>query len=177
VPGAPPTIVRIDSTWDGRRAPEDQIATIALGMRRDSLEIRVSSPFHGDPLPPSPAGPTENLWEYEVVEVFLAGPGGYLEVELGPNGHYLVLEFSAPRVVERRLIPIGFSADRLGPARWAGTAAIPRALLPVGLDRVNAYRIYGTGPSRRYLAAFPVGGDKPDFHRLERFGPLEASSL
>jgi hypothetical protein len=53
-----------------------------------------------------------------------------------------------------------------------GAAWIPRAWLPRGADRVNAYAIHGRGPSRRYLAAFPVPGDQPDFHRLDRFGAL-----
>ena len=154
--------------------PDDDVGVVELDFTPSVVRIRVSSPFHGDPPPPGPPGPTEALWNYEVVEVFLVGSRDYLEVELSPHGHYLVLQLSGPRVVERRLIPVAYEVSSRNTVGWKGMAALPVDLIPEGLDRYNAYRIYGIGSDRRYLARFPVPGEGPDFHRLECFGRLES---
>ena len=136
-----------------------------------SLSIAVNAPFHGDPPPASPPGATDRLWEHEVVELFLLGADErYLEVELGPHGHHLVLRLHGRRSIEQQGMAIAYEA-RLRGARWSGRALVPAAWLPAGLDRCNAYAIHGAGPARRHLAAFPVPGREPDFHRLECFGP------
>jgi len=49
---------------------------------------------------------------------------------------------------------------------------VPLRLLPPGLDRVNAYAVWGPAGARRHLAWRPVPGPGPDFHRLECFGLL-----
>lgn len=167
-------VTRIDKTWDGQAVSETDVAVVRLGLDERSARIDVSAPFHGDPRPAGPAGPTDGLWNHEVVEVFLLGSQRYLEVELGPHGHYLVIQLGAPRVALRRLIPIEYTARTPDAAHWRGTAHIPNVLLPSGLDRFNAYRMYGSGAARRHLAAFPVRGEEPNFHRLECFGPLQA---
>lgn len=152
---------------------EAETAVVEIDFGETAARIDVSAPFHDDPRPPGPPGPVDQLWNYEVVELFLVGARSYLEVELNPHGHYLVLELSAPRVVERRMIPIDFDVTRVGATAWAGTAVLPNALLPADLDRYNTYRVHGTGTGRRYLATFQVPGRAPDFHRLEAFGRLE----
>ena len=80
-------VLRIDRAWDGSPADPGEAVTVVIEPHADSLVIRVDAPFHGDPPPAGPPGPTEGLWEHEVVEAFLLGPGEeYLEVELGPHG-------------------------------------------------------------------------------------------
>ena len=163
----------IDHTWDGSATSDTEIGVVEIDFLPDAVRIEVVAPFHGDPPPPGPPGPTESLWNYEVVEVFLVGSDRYLEVELSPHGHYLALELSAPRVIERTLIPIDFEVNRLTADAWEGTAIASNALLPEGLATYNTYRMHGTGSDRRHLARFPVPGEKPDFHRLECFGKIE----
>jgi len=165
-------VTRIDRTWDGQSVPEADVASVRLTHESGGIRIDVRSPFHGDPPPPGSPGPTDSLWNFEIVEVFLAGHDGYLEVELGPWGHYLVLELGAPRVARQRLIPIEFTVTRRDETHWEGTAVVPLTLRPAGLSRYNAYRIHGTGTARRHLARFPVPGLKPDFHRLDCFGRI-----
>lgn len=69
----------------------------------EHLNIAIAAPFFNDPLPPTPPGSTEGLWNFEVVEVFVArddddpNASPYLELEFGPHGHYLALTFSARR--------------------------------------------------------------------------------
>jgi hypothetical protein len=166
----------IDKAWDGRPIPDDEIAVVDLSFGPDAVRIVVTAPFHDDPPPPVPAGPSDGLWNYQVVEVFLLGSNGYIEIELGPHGHYLVLDLGAPRVVRRKLMPIEYAVTGRNANTWTSEAVVPNALLPAGLDRFNAYRVHGTGKSRRHFAAFPVPGDRPDFHRLECFGALVPKS-
>lgn len=162
----------IDKTWDGVPIAPDEIARVELIAGPAGITVSVDAPYHGDPPPPGPPGSTDGLWKHEVVEIFLLGRSdAYLEVEMGPHGHHLVLKLRGARNVVRRGLPLRYHA-RIEGRRWRGVAAIPRALLPDGLDRDNAYAIHGAGPSRRHLAAHPVPGPRPDFHRLDAFGPL-----
>jgi hypothetical protein len=158
--------------WDGTEVARAEHAMARLALEAAELVIEVDAPWHNDPPPAAPCGSTDRLWEHEVVEVFLLGAGQrYLEVELGPHGHYLVLELDGVRQPVRRCLPIQYATTRQG-ARWRGQARVPRGYLPVGLARANAYAIHGAGKDRRFLACFPVPGPAPDFHRLGCFGPL-----
>jgi hypothetical protein len=164
--------VRIAHTWDGVPLADRARASLAVVGEPEHLRIEVDAPYHGDPPPIAPPGPVDGLWEYEVVEWFVAGTGGrYLEVEVGPHGHHLVLTLSGVRQVEERALPIDYQAQILGD-RWRGVARLPRAWLPPGPHRHNAYAIAGVGAGRVYAAATPLPGAKPDFHQPDRFPPV-----
>ncbi|MCK6504885.1 hypothetical protein L6R53_16055 [Myxococcota bacterium] len=166
---APPLLLRVDRTWDGQAADPGEVATLALHDDGDALGVEVDAPFHGDPPPPAPPGPTWALWEHEVVELFVVGPGQrYLEVELGPHGHHLVLQLHGVRNVVARELPLDLRVT-CAAGRWQARARLPRALLPPGPHLANAYAIHGRGAGRRYLAWTPVPGPAPDFHRLPLF--------
>ncbi len=159
-------------TWDGVPVGPDEHATLELQLEGEELRVRVEAPFHGDPAPHGPPGPCDGLWEYEAVELFLLGADErYLELELGPFGHHLLLELHGARRRVAGPLALDYAAERRG-ARWSGRARLPRARLPRDLHAANAYALHGIGAERRYLAAQPVGGAAPDFHRLERFAPL-----
>jgi hypothetical protein len=110
-----------------------------------------------------------NLWEYDVVECFLAGAAGYLEVELGAGGHFLVLAFTAPRVCaqayEAWTPSMTFEPSRASGMAWRSSMVIPWTMVPVGIKGVNAYVSSGT----HYLCYHPLPGSRPDFHQPERF--------
>jgi hypothetical protein len=164
--------LEVASTWDGEELPADERVVLDLALGEASLRVEVSAPFHGDPAPSGPPGPTDRLWEREVVELFLLGTDErYLELELGPYGHHLVLRLRGRRRIEEQGLPLAYAVERVG-ARWHGRARLPALWLPPGLVACNAYAIHGVGAARRHCAAFPVPGPAPDFHRLERFGPL-----
>lgn len=165
------TILVVGRTWDGHLLPPDARTSLRLGWAGDDLRIEVDAPYSGDPPPPGPPGPLEGLWEHEVVELFVLGPGDrYTEIELGPHGHHLVLQLEGVRNAVARALPIAFAA-RLEGARWRGEATIGRAWLPERPIRCNAYRIHGAASLRRYEAMVAVPGDRPDFHRPDRFAP------
>jgi hypothetical protein len=161
--------LRVANTWDGEPLPAKEIAEIVCFVENDELTVLVDAPYFGDPPPAGRTGSTDELWKREVVELFLVGAQErYLEIELGPHGHYLVLEFKGRRNVVRKGMEIRYETERLGD-RWRGAALVPLSYLPSQVSHANAYAIHGTGEGRRYLAAFPVPGKGPDFHRLQLF--------
>ena len=173
----------VGSTWDGQPADAGERAVLRLSLHGPHLQIEVDAPFHGDPAPSGPAGPTPKLWEHEVVELFVASaeptpdaPLEYLEVELGPGGHHLVLQLRGIRKPVASELPIEFEASTRG-GRWTGTATVPGELLPPQPWRMNAYAIHGTGAQRRYLAWQPVPGAHPDFHGPDRFAAVDSKAL
>lgn len=164
--------ISINHTWNGMAVDPPECGTVEVAVIADALTVRVEAPFHGDRPPALPAGSTDGLWEYEVVELFLLGEDdAYLEIEMGPHGHFLVLQLKGARRVVNKGLPIVYSCEING-QRWRGTAVVPLSYLPQGADRANAYAIHGHGENRRYLAAFPTGGKYPDFHRLSAFAPI-----
>ncbi len=162
----------IRTTWNGTAV--DPSHWVRIGLERDGggLGIAIDAPLYADPAPAAPAGPTDGLWAFEVVELFVLGTGRrYLEVEMGPHGHYLVLLLEGKRNVIDRMLPMSYTARILG-SRWQCTARVPAACLPRGADSGNAYAVHGPPGHRAHLALYPLGGAVPDFHRLGDFGPL-----
>ncbi len=164
--------IEVAHTWDGEPVPDGERVRIAIEAAGDHVLVRVIAPFHSDPPPPGPLGPTDGLWEHEVVEVFVAGADGrYTEIELGPYGHHLVLQLQGARRAVARCLPLVYTA-RIEGASWSGEAWVPRAYLPAGPHALNAYAIHGRGRERRYLAMTPLPGPMPDFHQPDRFAPF-----
>jgi hypothetical protein len=163
--------MRIGFTWDGEALPDEQIAEVSFRDGGDELIVDVDAPFHGDPPPTGAPGPTEKLWEHEAVEVFVAGPHDrYLEIEMGPHGHHLVIQLDGVRRPVASGLSMTYSA-RIAGLRWRGEARIPRAWLPEKPHRVNAYAVHGVS-ERHHHAATPVPGAKPDFHQPDRFAEM-----
>lgn len=133
--------------------------------------MQTEAPFYGDPAPACAPGPCEGLWEFEVVELFLAHGETYTELELGPHGHYLLLRLQGIRQSLARKLPLLYHWEQQA-GRWCGDTKIPWQYLPPEPWSFNAYAIHGQGNKRQYLSLFAVAGIAPDFHRLECFQPL-----
>lgn len=165
--------LRIENTWDGTPLKPDEAVEVEVFVEQDRLVVLVDAPFHGDKAPAGHGGSTDRLWEYETVELFLAGKDSrYLEIELGPYGHYLVLRLKGVRQVEKTGLAMEYKTEIYG-GRWLGSACMPFSYLPPGVDRANAYAMHGEGEGRRYLAAFSVPGVVPDFHQPDYFREIE----
>lgn len=170
----------IATTWDGGPVGAEEAVTLEVDGTR-GLVIAIDAPFHGDRVPAGPPGRTDRLWEHEVVELFFAEApdrgARYLEVELGPHGHWLALAFDGYR--RRRLDDLVMVHDAvIAGSRWRAAARMQANELARAIDRVgaiNAYAIHGVGAARRYLAAHPAPPGRhegPDFHRLEHFAAV-----
>ena len=82
--------------------------------------------------PPGPAGSTDELWNHEVVEVFIMGRAErYLEIEMSPHGHYLALKLQGARNIVTKEIPLDYHVirNKAGPTlygtRWTGAFHSP----------------------------------------------------
>lgn len=165
------TSFEIAYSWDGQKLMDDELASVSVWVEGNDVWISVDAPFNGDPAPESDRGSTEELWKFEVVEVFLGNSEKpYLEVELGPHGHYLVITLADIRAVTASGLPLNsYVTSRTG-SRWKGIASFPREYLPAGgVTRGNAFAIRGIKNERRYMAANPTGGARPDFHKPSTF--------
>lgn len=165
-------------TWDGIARSDLVVAPYRVDyrLRAVTLQISLDAPFFGDPPPPMPVGSCEGLWNFEVVELFLAAADGcYCEIEVGPHGHYLVLCFDGYRVRRRRVDQLVLTTA-VGDGRWSARAELALEHVPRPIVRANAFAIHGQGDDRDYLAAYPMRTGQPDFHRVERFPLLSAAS-
>lgn len=166
-------LLTTEKIWDGGIAEDSEKLTVAFHLGTHELKVEVEGPFHGDPAPSAPAGELDGLWQYEVAELFLLGAEGhYLEIELSPHGHYLILHLSGIRKVIGTLQPT-HCATRITDSRWQGYLTLPLDPSILPFTHVNAYAIHGRGTKRRYLSAFPVPGGSPDFHQPRYFGCLK----
>ncbi len=169
--------LRTELTWDGAAARAEEIAEARLTWSAGDLVVDVVAPYHRDPPPAAPPGSVPRLWEAEVVELFVGGDGtgaDYLEVELGPGGHYLVIRLRGVRCPVEEELPLEFSASIKG-NRWKGRARIPKAWLPAAPRegwRVNLTACHGAGEGRRFLTAARLSAEQPDFHRPAEWLPL-----
>jgi hypothetical protein len=163
----------IERDYRGNALPESQRVQLSLQRTAAAWVVELDAPYFGDPAPSGPAGSHDRLWEHEVCEVFIADDAEhYLEIELSPHGHYLVLELNGVRQVVRSGLPIAYRVQ-IDRDRVRGRAEVPCAYGPQDPTRVNAYAIHGVGDQRRYCAHAPPLGAAPDFHRLACFVPLQ----
>jgi len=146
------------------------------------MVVKFDAPFYNDP-PISDTVPIDRpflgLWNYEVVEAFFLGNDEeYLEIELGPKGHYVLLLLKGPNNLITYQLPLtNYSAIcSTVSGRWLGEAFIPGEYFPCNITKFNAFGMHGSEPTNRvHVALFPVPHGKyeaPDFHRLEAFGPI-----
>ena len=164
----------IGKSWSGAAVDADLQASIDLSWDDRRLQLAVEAPFWSDPPPSGPPESTEGLWNFEVVELFLAADDDatrYLEIELGPWGHYLVLLFAGVRRRIAEGIALDFCVERKE-NRWCGNATLDADHLPGRPWRANAFAVHGQGEQRRYLAAHPLPGLSPDFHQPAMFPRL-----
>ena len=160
----------IGTTWNGDQVALGEHIYVGLAMTDGGdLNIQIDAPFYGDPAPGQSLGSTWELWNHEVVEVFLVGSDGhYLEAEFGPHGHYLLLQLDAPRNIVRQELPAEYDA-RIQHGRWQGRAVIAADLILSPINRINLFAIHGVAPDRRYMAWSPLPGSQPDFHQPGHF--------
>ena len=194
---------KVASLWDGTKLPESEQVSVAVNVdvlpsKEACLVIDVEAPFFNDAKPASDAPLNlDGLWNYEVVEVFIKGRHDkYIEIEMGPHGHYLILACDGYRqCFSRRISPISYVA-KISSDRWTAKMVCPIDLLPPPIEipgaeySFNAYSIHNkpgvTDPQdhndRVHAAVFvPLKAEGeyeiPDFHKLELFDRFSTSLM
>lgn len=163
-------------TWDGGRLSPENAAHVSLRIQGSQAVFAVDAQYHRDPLPDAPAGPLWGLWEHEVVELFVAtSPREYVELELGPHGHWIALSFQGVRNAIACPCP-SRSWARVEAERWRGELHVPASLVR-DASTFNACSIHGVGAQRVYASSTPLPGEQPDFHQPDHFSRIEWSSI
>ena len=163
----------IGHNWDGVALNEQNMARVEVDwLANGDLSIGIDAPFSNDPKPNCPKTACWQLWNFEVVELFLVGKGDpipYTEIEISPWGNHLVLQLLGKRNVIAQELPLQIVSLERAKNRWTAQAVISKDLLPKGELKVNAYRVSGVNPNRHYHVMTPMVGPVPDFHQIEQF--------
>ncbi len=162
----------VNQTWNGVPLNTAEAAYVKTRwLDNGDLHLHIDAPFANDPRPECENIACWELWNYEVVEIFLVGagePAAYTEVEISPWGNHLVLQLLGPRNTIARELPLELKVTR-SETRWNAEAVLTADLIPKGDLRVNAYRVHGVEPKRQYHVMTPLNTEQPDFHRIDGF--------
>lgn len=162
--------------WNGAPAPDGVGGRVTLQSSGGVLALEWELALPGKArIPASPPGFTEGLWEWDVVELFLrSGPDRYLELELGPGGHWLALTFRGvrQRSAELRDLRPGLK-NELSAGLWRGRAEVPLELAGPRPWTGLVTAVLGSGAGRLYLSWPPLPGVQPDFHQPQAWAALE----
>lgn len=172
IPAAPQELeLRVERLWNGEVCPDDRLwAELRISKDQEGLRVRARAPMlHEQRVPNAPIGTrVDGLWEYDVVELFLVGPGHqYVELELGAGGHWLLLSFDSIR--HRRDAHESFEPivrfSKTPEKIWTSELVIPWRMIPENLRAINAFSIM----AGQFMALSPTPGSKPDFHQPDSY--------
>ena len=172
----------IGFSWDGK--PLQEIGTsVWLRRGKGGLFVDVQGRLYNDPpRPDAPAGPYTFLWLEETVELFLANDDNqYVQIQLGPWGHYSAYLFDGERNKVRSQLELRYVADQDRKTKhWFATAFLPLDYLPPNTTKMNAFSQHGSCTYRKYEALYPANDgalSEPDFHKLQYFQPIRLSVI
>lgn len=166
----------VESEWGGGRAGATFAGNVWLSATATGLIVGTSFPSQGAARTPSaPTGTrVADLYTYDVAECFIVGSdGAYLEVELGADGHFLVLSFCAPRQQSDAHEALALDVVwEVSPGLWSSHVTIPWRIVPETPSRINAFAILG----KRFLLHAALPGARPDFHQPAHYPLVGLSS-
>ena len=101
-----------------------ELSEIGTEGKEQCIIFEVDAPFYNDPAPSEPSDKKSDidskndkalmgLWDYEVVEAFFlcSKSEQYLEVEIGPHGHHLVLFLNGRKNIIKECLPIKWEVE------------------------------------------------------------------
>lgn len=180
--------ILVANYWSGAAAPKTRrfkakliwsdTAFYALFEAQQAEELIVSSR-------PDLTKKTMNLWDRDVVEIFLApdlsAPRRYFEFEVAPTGEWLDVAIdltSGERIADWDYRSGMETAARIEDGRVRMAMKIPweafgRKPKTGDVWRGNILRCVGKGPERGYLAWQPTRTETPNFHVPDKFGEFK----
>jgi len=172
-----------DWDWQGRNVDPGRATKVRLLWTPQTLFLRFEARYRELSVfsDSEPSGRRDQLWDRDVVEVFLqpddSDPWVYKEIEIAPNGMWLDLNVNHRAISDlhsklRRRVAIARSAHV-----WTAEVAIPILALTAAFDpskswQVNFFRVEGAAEPRFYSAWRPTHTPEPNFHVPEAFGHL-----
>ncbi|VDD86107.1 unnamed protein product, partial [Enterobius vermicularis] len=183
--------LKIERTWNGEPVDHKPISIhmqwlfekVAGKPHKRAIRVSFESPLFDDPdAPDELPGICPGLWNFEVVEFFFANAKNqYLEVEVGPHGHWLCLLHDGIRKPFNNGEDLQLEVQNVfRDESWFCVLDIPLAYLPGAVETFNAYAIHGSGENRVYEALTPVTDgtyETPDFHRLQFFHKIDLRKI
>ena len=184
------TKIEVNKLWNGKDSETKYKGCLSISLTTGTgdIMIRIDADYNNDKAPNKPSGRMIGLWEepYEVFEVFIASGNKeeYVEINVGPHGHYYVKMITKYGTDDNITIDSKvFSMDRKNKT-WTAVLTIPAMYLPepdTNFDSsnplaikwyINANAIIGAGTSREYFSAYPLSGSSPNFHQPSMFQPI-----
>jgi len=174
----------IGSMWNGDKVTtHDPFRVYMEPLDEDGyVKVTVCGKFYNDPPPPAPPGPTDNIWLYEVVELFflVSSDENYLKLALNPCGNHLVALLQGRQNRIEAMLPLNFTAvvsdDR---TTWRGEAFVPLSYFPPGVDRFNAMYTHNM-TDRQFEQVYPQKTPlltRASFHRLQDMEIIDFDSI
>lgn len=167
----------VDRLWNGDVCPDEHVwAVLELSAEQTGLRVKVESPILSEqkiPLDVPVGSRVDELWNFDVVELFLVGPGHrYFELELGAGGHFLALSFDRirHRSNEHKTFEPIINHHKTE-TNWVSELIIPWTLIPENIRALNTF-VYAAG---QFLSMSPLPGDKPDFHQPDFYPAAQMS--
>jgi alpha-galactosidase len=176
-------VIQFDHDWQGKHDDPKRMTEVRLLWTREALYLSFLAHYRSITVFPDaePSGRRNQLWNRDVVEVFLqpAGSNGphYKEFEVSPNGFWIDLDIGPG---EKRNLQSGLRRRvRVDERRktWMAELALPVKSLTAQFDptkawRVNFFRVEGAAEPRFYSAWRPTRTPVPNFHVPEAFNKL-----
>lgn len=168
---------------DWHRTPMNPPSVFSLAQDDDALWFIAVFPANNSPHPEAkPHAFTEELWKYDVAELFIADPvsGAYLEFNLAANAAWWACKFSEIRTPSADqpdfTSQIETHSDGSGSSQTIAAMRISLKFLKFEIDfgpnsTANITIIRDT-PFHRYLSASKLPGPEPDFHQPKHFAPI-----
>ena len=175
--------IRFHQDWQGQNADPKRETEVRLLWTHEVLYLRFLAHYRSVTVFPhaEPGGRKDQLWDRDVVEVFLQPSGShgrhYKEFEVSPNGFWIDLDI---RPGEKRNLQSGLrrrvKVDEHSKT-WMAELALPMKSLTAQFDatkawRVNFFRVEGATEPRFYSAWRPTRTPVPNFHVPEAFDKL-----
>lgn len=175
----------INRYWNGEEAPHFRHSCVKMAWSANALYAVFDASQEGEPViaeNPDLRKKTMNLWDRDVVEIFLAPdkeePRIYFEFEAAPTGEWL--DVAIDSTSGTRLSDWDYESGMETTARIKKNSIVIAVKIPwnafgkkpeagdVWLG--NILRCVGKEPDRGYLAWSPTFTEQPNFHVPEYFG-------